>query len=52
MVGDEVGEHDHVARLEGLADALVFGAEDSPVLEVFLNWDIEDKVYIYIYMRV
>ncbi len=33
VVGDEVDEHDHVTRLEGLADALVFGDEDSPVLE-------------------
>ena len=33
MVGDEVGEHDHVVSLEGLADALVFGTEDSSVLD-------------------
>ena len=33
VVGDEVDEHDDVARLECLADTLVLGAEDSPVPE-------------------
>ena len=33
MIRDKVSKHSHVARLERLAHALVFGREDAPVFE-------------------